>query len=405
MYIVKTKEDNRQVFNNVYGKNNENALDLSGNLYMDINALILSAEEHEEILEAQGDVVKLFEDMQRIIRLKPELLEWLGIPEILWDDVIKESISNLTSYGRFDWMFDKEGILQLLEFNSETPFGWKEAIDYHERLHSYYRDYRNLNGCIKELLPISVYKSLREQGFHVCDRIGIIGDLMDKEEIDTYDVLQRVIGYECEEVLVDSIMNLKAMDNQVFIERGDSLYPIDFLQTFYSCEWMAYDEGGADFVSALRSGSLKLINPTSTLILHSKGLFALIWYLYSEEAMLKVHGDTIENYIPYTTFIEDEFKDSQKFVAKPLNHREGSGVEIRHRITGIEDESLIYQEYVDSCEIEYPISNGSFSRRDEMLKPTIGTYLINNEFGGYFTRLSKEVCSSNFSVFVPTFIK
>lgn len=95
----------------------------------------------------------------------------------------------------------------------------------------------------------------------------------------------------------------------------------------------------------------------------------------------------------------------KKFVAKPLNHREGSGVEIRTKVSNIDNDELIYQNYIDSIELEYPVSDINFNRKNQMLKPTIGTYLLNDEFGGYYTRLSKEICSSEFAIFVPTFIE
>lgn len=405
MKIYLNKNNNRDVFKDVYGENKQSAEDLSGNLYMDVNTLVLSKEEHNRILGAQQSVVELFKDMERIIRVSPDLLEWLGIPKNLWEDVVKKRITNLTSYGRFDWMFDKEGYLQLLEFNAETPFGWTESIDYQNRLYKYFNGLKNVNTEIGHLLTKSVYKSLHEQGFRREDRIAIIGDLMDEEEYETFNTLSREIGYDCKDVFIDSIVNLKAVEDEIYLEKGDKLYPIDFLQTFYSCEWMAYDEGSEDFVNALKQGILKLVNPTSTLVLHSKGLFALIWYLYSEEGILQEHASTIENHIPYTSFLEEDFEEAEKFISKPLNYREGSGVEIRNRVSNIEDDNLIYQEYIDSVEIEYPLSDKYFNRRSEMLKATIGTFLINDEFGGYYSRLSKEICSSQFAVFTPTFIE
>lgn len=404
MKISLNQNNNLNVFTDVYGEGKKSALDLSGNLYMDVNALILSPEEHNKILKAQNLIVNLLKDMLRIVRISPELLEWLGVPSNLWEDSIKEKISNITSYGRFDWMFDKDGALKLLEFNSETPFGFKEAIDYHNNLYNYFSEFQNGNSKMGILLQKSVYKSLYEQNFTPIDRIAIIGDLMDEEEYETYDVLKREINYNAQNVFTDSIVNLKALNNEIYLEREDSLFPIDFLQTFYSAEWMAYDEGHEDFVNALNNNSLKLINPTSTLILHSKGLFALIWFLYLEENILEDHSETIKNYIPYTSFLETEFIHERKFVAKPLHHREGNGVEIRTRVSYKEDDNLIYQKYIDSVELLYPLADKDFNRKNELLKPTIGTYLIDEQFAGYYSRLSKEICGAHFSVFTPTFI-
>lgn len=404
MKIVLNEHNNKEVFNSVYGENKQSAEDLSGNLYMDVNALVLTQEEHNRILKAQSEVVKLFEAMQNLIQNQPELLEWLGIPKNLWNDVAKKKISNLTSYGRFDWMFDKSGDLQLLEFNAETPFGWKEASDYHEGISKYYKDkFINPNEKIKQLLKNSIKRSLLDQNIHPADRIAIIGDLMDEEEIETFDIIKKAI--DSEEIHIESITDLKSLDNKLYLDRGHFLLPVDVLATFYSCEWMAEDEGANDFINALDDDSIKLVNPSSTLILHSKGLFALICYLYYEEGVLQEYAETIENYIPYTTFLEEEFKDDDKFVAKPLNHREGDGVEIRTSVSNIENDSLIYQDYIDSIELEYPLADKDFNRKNELLKPTIGTYLLDNKFGGYYTRLAKEICNSEFAVFAPTFIE
>lgn len=312
MKICLNKNNEKDIFRNVYGENKESAEDLSGNLYMDINALILKEEEHKRIYEAQSKVVKLFKDMQNIIQAQPTLLEWLGLPEILWTEICKKRISNLTSYGRFDWMIDKEDNLCLLEFNSETPFGWKEAIDYHKNIHKYFNQYVDPNTNMTELLRKSVYKSLNEQGFSRCDRIAIIGDLMDEEELETFEVLKRELKYECEDVFIESIHKLVTMLGEIYLDKGENFYPIDFLQTFYSSEWMACDEPKEEFVKALKTDKVKLINPVSTLITHSKGLFALIWYLYSERGLLKEHSETIENHIPYTSFLEDEFSEDEK---------------------------------------------------------------------------------------------
>lgn len=405
MKIINNEVDNIKVFEAVYGEDKEGAVDLSGNLYMDVNALVLTEGEHSRILKAQEDVTNLFKDMEKIVQASPELLEWLGIPENLWEDVVKKKISNLTSYGRFDWMVDKDGSLQLLEFNAETPFGWKEAIDYQDSLHHLsFNLLNNPNKTIKCKLKNSIYKSLEEQGYSHDDKIAIIGDIMDQEEHDTFKIMKEATELFCNDVVIDSVVNLKALDNEIYLHDGYLLHPVDFLQTFYSCEWLAEDDGAEDLINALRTDKVKLINPSSTLILHSKGLFALIWFLYTEENMLKEHSQTIESYIPYTSFLETEFNNIYKFVAKPLNHREGDGVEIRNKVTGVEEDNIIYQDYIDSVELEYPLSDKYFNRKNELLKPTIGTFIIDNEFGGYYTRLSKEICSSKFAVFTPTFI-
>jgi len=125
MYIRTHEESNRAL---IYGKTDWNQ-DGNGRLYTSEHSLILNTQEYEEIAYAQDLVVKLLHDMQVLLHAQPDLNNWLDIPESLHNvATLQKMLGKLTTYGRFDWVFDNTGYLKLLEFNSETPMGWIEAL-------------------------------------------------------------------------------------------------------------------------------------------------------------------------------------------------------------------------------------------------------------------------------------
>lgn len=409
----------------IYGNSLEWKDDLGGHLYMDYNAFVLSPDEHAMIVVAQNAVVNLLHRVQEILRHDERLNEWLGVPEALWKESINKRINALTAYGRFDWMFDVRGELCLLEFNAETPMGWQEALDWTLKLHKHFPKLACENFNLAYLLSESVKKALSEQAVSEGARLCIVGDRCCAEELETYELLKQIIDYPVAEVLIGSIHNIKLMtgyDNLadgLYLEAGDLLYPLDVLQTFYSVEWMAYDSNqydgdGTYMGNALQpyieNGTIKFLNPVSALQLHSKGLNALIWFLLNETESLDAFKDIIYKYIPYTTFEKADFNElgMSQYVRKPLNEREGSNITIENTVAGMmttdADEGYVFQEYVDSAVVFYQRADSSLNRRFVEMKPTIGTYVVNDRFGGYFTRLSEGICSSKDATFLPTFV-
>lgn len=396
--------------------------DLNGNLYTDTHALILSEYEHNNIVQAQNGIVKLLHKIQNIISLKPELNEWLGIPENLISIISKE-IDTLTTYGRFDWMVGTNGELNVLEFNAETPMGWKEACEYTINAHKlYYNKYKCVNYNIKDELEVSIRKTL--SNLNITDgRVAIVGDLDDMEESDTFNMLAEVTNRVVSDVMLCSISDLKVLEGYegiedgIYAEKDDEYYPIDVLQTFYSIEWLSQDDGGEALIRFIKNGKVKLMNPTSTLQIHSKGIWALIWFLLLETELLKDDEELIRSVIPYSTFDVNDFVyfEIPKYVKKPLSHREGDGVTFEEtskvkdtdqEVTDSysDEEIFVYQEYIDSETVYFPREcNGVIEYK--YLTPTIGTYCINDEFCGYMSRLSEGVCSAYDSTFTPTFIE
>ena len=112
--------------------------DLKGNIYLSDQAFILSENEHLEIIKAQAEIVDLLKFTQSLFSKHQEFHKWLDLPIELIDLSFNDSMSNyITTFGRFDWVFDETDQLRLLEFNSETPMGWIESIIFTQNAHQF----------------------------------------------------------------------------------------------------------------------------------------------------------------------------------------------------------------------------------------------------------------------------
>jgi len=324
----------------------------------------------------------------------------------------------ITTFGRFDWVFNEEGKLKLLEFNSETPMGWLESIKFNENAHKFYQQTINVNNNLRISLKQSIYERLISIG-KLDGRIAIVGENINKykEESDTYHFLAEIIKEITSEVIVCSVSELKAMtdyeyiDDGIYVERDELLYPIDVLMTFCSVEGLVKDDGGEQLVQLIENNKLSLMNPSSTALLHSKGLFAIIWHIHKTSNKFVDFADTIEKYIPFSTFNPDEINKSDKLcVQKKLNHREGDSVEIKPIVECIanKEDMVVFQEYIPVKKLLFERlnrdKNGNIVKNTLPLQHTIGTYCICDKMEGYYTRLSEGICSAFDSTFVPTFL-
>ena len=419
MRIELNKEDKNKAYSEIYNGGSEWHEDYSGNIYSDVNALILSNEEHESIQQAQKEVVSLLKTVQSIIRNDSSLNEWFVLPENIYDLANINILDAITTYGRFDWVFTN-GYLQLLEFNSETPMGWVESINYTNKAHKYFDKFLNCNKDLEAKLESSIRKTLFKYNELGKGNIAIIGDLDDAEENETFQLLKSITERVNPNVTICSVSDLRVITGDENVKDGvyiynsqtDDLTPVHILQTFYSVEWMAEDEGGEQLVELLESGKVGLMNPVSTLQLHSKSIFALIWFLYNETNLLNSYQSTIENYIPYTSFnieyFTEEFYNSyDKVVIKPINHREGDGIEIKQikNVKQSEEYDVVYQEYLDVDKITHIRNNTVKGQEIVDFNHTIGVFCIDDRFGGYYTRLSEGICSIYDAVFLPTFVE
>jgi glutathionylspermidine synthase len=118
MEIQNIAETDREI---IFGNTSWDS-DLNGNIYLSEQAFLLSKKEHSELIKAQSEIVALLKLTQSLLLKYKKFHKWLDLPLELIELSFNDGMSNyITTFGRFDWVFDEAGRLRLLEFNSETP--------------------------------------------------------------------------------------------------------------------------------------------------------------------------------------------------------------------------------------------------------------------------------------------
>ena len=375
--------------------------------YFNLHALVFTQAEEERLKVAYGKIVALLHAIRDALTDNPEYIELLGIPEQLYEACLQVQIPGLTALGRFDWVFTQDGELKVLEFNSETPFGHIETL-YEQRLGALeHPGYTNPNRNWGAMLGASLRASFERQGGNRSSVLAIIGEvsLDGCEESITLNALCKVAKYPCKEVLVGDVSELELTSDGRLSMRGKTL---DFIHNVgYSVEWFAQDEGGPQFIKALKEGKINLINPPQTLVMHSKALFALAWSLAVIPGILpEEHREPIKEYIPFTQFIPLHRKP---MMVKTLHGRQGRGVyyvKSAENYVQPEEEIPVYQQYFDVRQFEIPVVDQDGSVRYQMCTHTIGTFCAgNDEIGGYYTRFGGKVINTQGVYWMPTLIE
>ncbi|MBC9783638.1 glutathionylspermidine synthase family protein [Heliobacterium chlorum] len=376
------------------------AFDGRGQHFYNLHALVMSTEEHRRFLSAHRQVVDLLHTVQVVIEGHPDLLDFLGIPKSLQAHCLRQRLPWLTALGRFDWYWTDQGP-KLLEFNSETPFGLVESCLLQPQVaRTYHRTLSDPNELLEETLRRSLRDSFVRQGGQAGTVTAIVGFPSDPEERSTLRFVENLAAYEPGKVLIGDVRDL-SIDSTGRLCAGN--FPVDFLQSFYSVEWYARDQGGPQFIDCMEKGQLCLINPPSTLLLHSKALLALLWLV--KPKLSPPRQEAIEQYIPYTS-LDPDLMQGRPVMIKPLHNREGLGIIDCDALTmtDLPQGDVVYQARVDAEPVFFPVMRNGRIRKRPLL-PTIGTFCLFDELAGFYTRLSPKIVTAQEACWVPTLVQ
>ena len=327
---------------------------------------------HQMALKAVDRVVK-----------SEKLLEKFQIPPQSWR-FIRESWSREepSLYGRFDFAYDGNGNLKMLEYNADTPTSLYESAFF---------QWLWLEDQIEaKKLPMIAdqFNSIQEQ------LISRFGDLKTYHNID-------LLHFSCcqdsdedrgtVEYLEDCAKEAGLNTAFIYIEEiginGDLEYtdmddePIEAIFKLYPWEFML----GEDFASYLDMGKTRWLEPAWKAILSNKALLPLLWEMFPDHKYL----------LPAYFSDDKKAKSLSAYVKKPLYSREGANVEIIKDGAVLESadgpygiEGSIIQEYV-----ELPVFDGSHV--------VLGSWIVNDTACGLSVREDHSRITQDLSRFYP----
>ena len=353
----------------------ELGFDFHGDYWREEAYYSFTADEIARLEEATNEAYRMYCEAARfIIEDIPDFMEHtLKLPPEICER-IRESwdADELSLYGRFDFMLDKEGTPKILEFNADTPTSLLEASiiqwQWKEDVLPQYDQYNAIHeGLVQSWSDIFPQKG----------DIHFAGALENNEDTGT---LQYLASTAMEAGFSTRVLDMEALDlrdGHFFDPSGE---PVNRCFKLYPWEWMV--EESVDGCLA----DVVWLEPIWKLIMSNKAILSTLYDLFPNS--------------PYVLPCYLSRPRSGWYCKKPVFSREGHNVsvlEIREweehaRISETEGDyntgAYVYQQYVT------PTTYGG-------RYPVIGSWIIGGEAAGIGIRENRTEITDNLSEFVP----
>lgn len=307
-------------------------------------------------------------------------LDEFKIPKFIQPYLI-ESWENETPsiYGRFDFAFDKDKQLKLLEFNADTPTSLFECgVVQWLWMENYFGETKDQFNSVHDKL-IETWKMLKP--YLKGDTLHFTCVRESLEDLTNVEYLRDCAiqaGINTKLIYIDEI----GWNNVNFVDLEDET--ITDIFKLYPWEWMVNEM----FAYNIKNDEVKAnwIEPAWKMILSNKAILAILWELYPNHPLL------LETYF-------SEPQQMKDYVKKPLLSREGANITVvRDGKTTEEtsgeygEEGYIYQELAEL-------------HKEESGYSIIGSWIIGQESCGITFRESDQFITTDKSRFVPHIIE
>jgi glutathionylspermidine synthase len=309
-------------------------------------------------------------------------LKRLAIPESFWSFIETSwNRSDMSLYGRFDFVYGGNGPAKLLEFNADTPTAAYEAAVFQwlwleDRIAAgkLPGDADQFNSLHDKL--IARFKAFPRFGtpFHMT---AFSSELEDRKTVEYLADCAREAGHQVKLIDIADIgrdgLNQFVDDENRSIQRIFKLYP---------WEWLIHEPFGA----AIPLARTTWIEPPWKMLLSTKAILPELWKIAPG------HPNLLEAYHEGDPAASALARDH---VAKPIFSREGANVEIKRGGMTVAFPEGPYDQVPRVLQALAPdvVFDG--------MRPVIGSWIVDTEPAGIGIREDKGLVTGNLSRFVP----
>jgi glutathionylspermidine synthase len=343
------------------------------------------------------------------LRLHPELLGVLGIPETLAPLCVGASPADDWSFlARLDWAWTPDGCWKLLEINSDTPAGLWETGAIEGAVARLHRGARPPSAGFWSALAASwrcsVERALGPGAARDRLRIGLAGALGAPEDADQL----RAHARAAREALSRASLHIGTPED-LALRRGRVTMggrPIDLLFRYYPMDWLAGPRW-APLLAAAATGKVAMLPAPSALIPQSKAFLALLGELERQGFFPPAESAAVTRYVARTRLDPVGF-GPRGYVIKPYLEREGRGVRFstdtaRRERRRLRDAPVVCQERLEVTSARVPVATGSGWKR-ESRHLIFGVFLTGSEIAGLYTRAGARITGRE-AVYVPGLVR
>jgi glutathionylspermidine synthase len=300
-------------------------------------------------------------------------------------------------YGRFDCLLDMTGSWRIIEYNSDTPSGGREATGLEPAVARLFPGVRPLNTRPRRQLVDTLLERMRSHARPV-GLVGIVATHSWIEDIAQATWLAALLREAGQPALVGDVTDLATRRGRIML-RGQ---PIDALYRFYPVERLYRHAVFASLCEAAIDGRLLMLNGLRGFLAQSKACLAWLWA--NRDQLDAAQCAAIERHLPATLMARDP-RATQLMadgVVKHVNGREGDSVVFGSTLDAQGwDARLLEGGYVVQRAVRSPaltdVEVDDVHRQVRCISPRyacVGSFSIGGRFGGCYTRLDGPITSA-----------
>lgn len=353
-------------------------------------SIMLTRQEHAQAVAISNRFARVLNTLESALLVRPDLMDRLGIPPTVRPLVLREQSTEL-QLARYDLFLTPGGQWMVSEFNEDVPGGFNEAVGLPDLLGN------DINGgTFAGDLRKAVVEALAPY-----DHVAFLYATGYSEDLQHMLIVQQWLEKNGQRTCLASPAHLRYgwRGARVLGQKMDAAF------RFYPGEWFAWLDNRQDWERALPG--FPMMNPLRRLLRQSKRLYTL----WRDPALLPPEDiQFIESHTPCSLPYDPDLARAQSKADWVLKHafgRMGDAVIMGNLVTEQD-----WQRHLLAADREphawllqrrfevMPLRN-----QTSMLYPTIGTYMVNNRFAGYYSRVDHTPFINHEAYHVTTLVE
>jgi glutathionylspermidine synthase len=345
------------------------------------DAIVLSAAEHDTLVSVSEGLWRSLRAIEEAACADPEALDLLGVPPELFGALARQRAGH-PRVSRCDFHRTVDGSFAISEFNEDVPSGFIESVGIQTVLAAEWAErFAGLRfaGDLRAALVAALSPH---------PRVGMIFPTAYSEDLQHVAAVAGWLEAAGHATVLGSPANL-VMEGEVATLFGE---PVDALFRCFPGEWIAALPNVADWERAC--AAVPMMNPLSALVAQSKRFYALAadprWPVADEtRALLATYlGASLHlEAVPRETLLAER----ERWVLKGAFGRMGDSVCIGSELEPAQWERALDAAFVEPGRfaVQERFDTAPMWFSDGIGYATIGAFLVDGRFCGYFSRVAK----------------
>ncbi len=361
------------------------------------DALVLSGEEHRRLVDVAEGVWAALREVEDVVRRDVSLLDAVGVPQRLREPMGDQREDN-PRVTRCDFHLTDKGRWVISEFNDDVPSGFGEATGLARVLADNWGD-RFEGLTFKGDLRKAIVDS-----FARWPTVGLIHATGHSEDLQHVALVADWLESAGHDTVLGSPANLRVDGDQAYL--FDT--PVDAIFRYYPGEWLGDLPNGGDWLET--PAFLPSMNPFSAIASQSKRFYA-VWNEH-DISLSATARERLDEHLPTSVYLsslspEEVLQNPKRWVLKGTFGRMGRTVRIgplmpKDKWKQAVDEAFSSPQVVAA---QKRFDTAPVWTTRGMGYATVGVYLVDGAFAGYFSRIDKGPLIDYDSWHVPTLVK